>query len=468
MELKLHQKQGLVLQSKATEILFGGAAGPGKSHLMRVAAIVWCAAIPGLQVYLFRRIHADLVKNHMKGPTGFPALLADWVESKFVKINYTDNEIKFGNGSAIFLCHCQYESSVTKYQGAEIHVLMIDELTHFSDEMYRFLRGRVRMVGVEPPQLLKNLFPRIVNGSNPGGVGHNWVKSTFIDSAPPFEVHKTEPEEGGMLRQFIPALLADNPSMTLDDPEYADRLRGLGNEDLVKAMLNGLWDILAGGMFDDLWRRDVHTIDPFEIPKHWYCDRSFDWGSSHPFSVQWWAESDGSNAPNGITYPRGTLFLFNEWYGCVKGQANKGLYLTAKDIARGIKKYEAVMPQDIQPGAADPSIYGSQNNNCIADDMRVEGVEWVAAKTGPGSRADGWEKMRQLMKASRDNPREDIGIYVFNTCTEWIRTVPTLPRDERNPNDCDTNAEDHAGDATRYRVRSHGFGGEAIHGRYGN
>lgn len=452
MRLSLFPKQTKVLLSKATEILFGGAAGPGKSYLMRVAAIMWCIEIPGLQVYLFRRTFPDLWKNHMEGPSGFPALLAEWISQKIVKINYSDGAITFNNGSKIFLCHCQHEKNIYDYQGAEIHVLMIDELTHFSDVMYRYLRGRVRMSGINIPAKHADCFPRVVTASNPGGVGHNWVKSTFIDGAPPFDIHKTAKEEGGMLRQFIPALMADNPALLKDDPEYADRLSGLGNDDLVKAMKLGLWDILSGSMFDDLWNRDAHVVKPFKIPKSWYIDRGFDWGSSKPFSVQWYAESDGTTAPNGITYPKGSIFVFAEWYGCIEGKANVGLKMTSKEIARGIVEIESKWDYEIEPGPADSSIFDTEDGHCMAKEMEEEGVEWTRANKSPGSRANGWEIMRGMLKAARDNPKEERGLYVFDTCVDWLRTVPLLPRDKKKPDDVATESEDHAGDNTRYRL----------------
>src|SRR4051812_48465016 len=146
LNLHLHSKQALAFRTSATELLYGGAAGGGKSHLMRVAAIAWCASIPGLQVYLFRRVRDDLVKNHMEGPAGFRSLLAGWVNAGLCTI--IEDEIRFWNGSKIYLCHCKDDNSIYKYQGAEIHLLLIDELTHFTEAMYRFLRNRVRMVGV--------------------------------------------------------------------------------------------------------------------------------------------------------------------------------------------------------------------------------------------------------------------------------------------------------------------------------
>ncbi|WP_339426723.1 terminase large subunit domain-containing protein [Pseudomonas proteolytica] len=163
LRVHLHPKQWVAFLTEATEVLFGGAAGPGKSHLMRVAAIVWCCSIAGLQVYLFRRVREDLYKNHLEGPKGFRAMLAPLVLGGWCRI--IGDEIRFWNGARIYLCHCKAENDVYKYQGAEIHVLLIDELTHFTEFMYRFLRNRVRMVGITLPADCVGKFPRILCGS---------------------------------------------------------------------------------------------------------------------------------------------------------------------------------------------------------------------------------------------------------------------------------------------------------------
>src|SRR5260221_332279 len=191
VNLPLHPKQAEALNTLGTEVLYGGAAGGGKSHLMRCAAIVWCASIPGLQVYLFRRIKDDLHKNHIEGPKGFPVLLAAWIVAGLVKI--VEDEIRFWNGSKIYLCHCKDEKDRFKYLGAEIHVLLVDELTTFSDVIYRFLRGRVRAVGINVPDALKGQFPRILASSNPGNIGHAWVKRAFIDGALPMQLRQMPP-----------------------------------------------------------------------------------------------------------------------------------------------------------------------------------------------------------------------------------------------------------------------------------
>lgn len=455
MRLELHPKQSEAFITPATELLYGGAAGGGKSHFLRVAAMVFCMQIPGLQVYLFRRISNDLVKNHMEGPSGFPALLAEWVEAKWVKVNYSDNTIEFWNHSKIFLCHCQYEKDVYKYQGAEIHLLLIDELTHFSRSIYNYLRGRVRMTGIDVPEQFTGRFPRIICGSNPGGVGHNWVKADFIDGAAPFQMRQMSKSEGGMLRQYIPARLDDNPSLAESDPDYINRLEGLGNPSLVRAMRDGDWDIVAGGAFDDVWRRDVHVLTRFDIPRSWPINRSFDWGSSKPFSVGWWAESDGTEctiAGERRFFPRGTLFRIAEYYGW-NGNPDEGCKMLAIEVARCILDIErdVFRGRTVNPGPADAAIYAVENGKSIAADMARAGVMWTEADKRPGSRKSGLESIRKMLKACHQSPMEEPGLFVFDTCTHFIRTVPTLPRDERDPDDVNSKAEDHVYDETRYR-----------------
>lgn len=431
---------------------------------MRSAAIAWCFAIPGLQVYLFRRLSDDLLKNHMEGPSSFPSLLAQWIDAKHCKIKYSPATIEFFNGSKIHLCHCQYEKDVAKYQGAEIHVLMIDELTHFTDTIYRYLRGRCRVGGLKIPEKYQGMFPRILCGSNPGGLGHNFVKSTFIDNAPPFEIVQMPKKEGGMLRQFIPALLADNPTMMENDPDYLDRLSGLGNDHLIKAMRDGDWNIVAGGAFDDVWSERV--IKPrFKIPVAWRLDRSFDWGSSHPFAVAWWAESDGTEAimPDGSKFcpPRGSLIMFNEWYGS-NGVVNQGLKMAARDIALGIVDREkeirasGFIASDVKAGPADNQIDNISESGTpnIATEMKSKGVTWTKSDKSAGTRRIGLELMRQaILEAGKEQP-ESTCMYIMDHCRAAISQIPVLPRDTRNSEDVDTKSEDHLYDAMRYRLLS--------------
>jgi hypothetical protein len=452
VNLNLHYKQGLALNSIATEILYGGAAGGGKSHLMRSAAIQWCTEIAGLQVYLFRRISSDLIKNHIEGPSGFRNLLAPWTQAGFCEI--VADEIRFWNGSKIFLCHCKDEKDRFKYQGSEIHVLMIDELTHFTDKMYRFLRGRVRAVGLDSmPDKYKGKFPRIICGSNPGGVGHSWVKTAFVDLCADLKPKRMTKKEGGMLRQYIPARLNDNPSMTEQDPDYEDRLDGLGSDALVKAMKDGDWNIVEGAYFDKWSNKNI--ITPFKIPDYWLKFRSFDWGSAKPFSTGWWAVVGDDYIHNGQTLPRGALVRYREWYGCKiddKGESvpDTGLKLTAPQVAEGIIDRES-SGEKIDYSVADPAIFTEDGGPSIEErmgDMYFERAD--NKRVAAGGHVGGWDQMRDRIEGSNGVPM----IYCFTTCRDSIRTIPVLQHDDRKPEDLDTSSEDHAADEWRYACMS--------------
>lgn len=468
MDLELQKAQTEWALSEATESLVGGSAGGGKSYFMRVASIMFAMDISGIQIYIFRRTFPDLIANHINNPMGLPVMLAEFINSGHVKYNTSKNEFVFWNGSRIVLAHCQHEKDMYKYQGAEFHCLFIDELTHFTDKIYRFLRSRVRMSGVEIPEryILKDgrkLFPRIINSSNPGGVGHNWVKSTFIDVAPPKTVIKMPKEEGGLYRAYYPATINDNPKLLEDDPDYRERLSGLGSPDLVRAMLNGDWDIVAGGAIDDIWQRDKHVIKPFSIPKSWYIDRTYDWGSAKPACSLWWAESDGTPAlidGEERHFPRGTVFMIYEIY-FFNGRPNEGSRMLATEHADMIKEIDDELSNaGYKPnaGSADNAIFSKENGRSIAEDMASRGVYWTESNKSAGSRIQGLEKLREMLKNVLTSPNELAGLYVFDRCTHTIRTLPVLPRDERNPDDIDTKAEDHIYDAVRYRLLKKQYG----------
>jgi len=445
INLKLHRKQTIAIDSPATEIMYGGAAGGGKSHLMRAAFIIWCSSIPGLQVYLFRRVSKDLMSNHMEGPNGFRNLLSSWCLNGFCRI--VENEIRFWNGSKIFLCHCQHEKNMYDYDGVEIHVLCIDELTHFTERIYRFLRGRVRAVGLgELPKEYQGKFPRIMCGTNPGNIGHLWVKKTFVDNCEPLEIREMSAEEGGMLRQYIPALLEDNPSMLKDDPTYEAKLQGLGSDALVKSKRYGIWDIVEGAYFD-CWEKDKHVIRPFTIPKHWTRFRSFDWGSAKPFSVGWYAISDGYLTPDLTFYPVGAIIKYKEWYGCEEGKTDKGLKMTVEAVAKGI--IERDNGDTIQYSVADPAIFAEDGGPSMSTRFALNGVYFSRADN---SRIPGWDQMRQRLKGDGDGRPM---LYFFSNCHDSIRTIPALQHDEKKPEDLDTNMEDHAADECRYGCMSH-------------
>lgn len=443
-EIQLQAKQAIAFSTSATEVLYGGAAGGGKSYLKRVSAIRWCLEVPGVQVYLFRRTLTDLRDNHLRGPTNFHVMLEALVESGHVKYRAVENEFEFWNGSVLHLCYCDTESDVEKYRGAEIHVLLMDELTHFTEYQYRFLRSRVRIAGLAVPEAYKGRLPRIEAASNPGSIGHAWVKRTFVTPKPALEMWRTGADEGGMLRQFIPARLADNPHLTRDDPSYADRLRGLGADSLVRAMLDGDWDIVAGQAFEKL-RREVHSIEPFEPPEDWLCFGSLDWGSSKPFSFGVWAVANGNAVPDGRIYRRGALIRWKEWYGW-NGKPDEGRRMEVEDVASGIKARLA--GRRLAYIAADPAIWKVDGGPSHAERMLGKGV---ILRKSDNAREQGYLEVRQRIAGDEEGPM----LFVTKNCHDGFwRTMPDLVMDEDHPEDVDTDQEDHCYDEVRYACMS--------------
>jgi hypothetical protein len=470
-------KQSRAVRSEATEILYGGAAGGGKSFFMRALACILCGLIPGLQVYLFRRLSDDLYKNHMEGPKSFHVLLGPFVAFGWVRI--VENEIRFWNKAKIFLCHCQYEKDLAKYQGAEIHVLLMDELTHFTETMYRYLRNRVRAPGLRFPEGavamflakfgvdLRKKIPLILCGSNPGSEGHVWVKSAFVDMLEPFEVRKMSKEEGGMLRQYVPAKLEDNPILLEEDPGYEDRIHGLGNKELVKAYRHGDWNIVAGAFFDNL-SEDKHMLPGFTPPAHWTRFRSMDWGSAKPFSIGWWviAEAEWVKFHDGSErmLPHGALVRYREWYGVKRTEDGKaipdtGLRLSAEAVGRGIMERERGEVIDEQLSRADPSMWKEDGGPSNAERMLKCDPKNPDAMVGPrfapadNTRVTGWQQVYSRLDYDGVDEGEPM-LYVTKDCRDFWRTFPAVQHDSTKAEDINTKMEDHVADEVRYACMS--------------
>ena len=340
--------------------------------------------------------------------------------------------------------------SYWSFHGHEYPFVGFEELTGWpSIECYESMMSCNRSSFQPKPGQPK--IPLMVRSTtNPYGVGHNWVKAYFIDPAP-YGVPIVNSQ--GQKRVTLFGSVNENKFL---DQEYVKTLNALTDPNKRKAWLFGSWDITSGGMFDDLWNRDLHVLPRFVPPATWRIDRSFDWGSSHPFSVGWWAESDGLPATvAGVErwFPRGTLIRMDEWYGC-SGKPNEGLRLTAQAVANGIVERETRMrervPQQIKAGPADSSIYAVTDDVSIAQNMAKAGVRWTPADKKPGSRKNGWELIRVRLEAvvtGEDRP----GMYVMDNCRDFLRTVPPIARDQRDPDDVDTEAEDHIADEVRYR-----------------
>jgi hypothetical protein len=231
----------------------------------------------------------------------------------------------------------------------------------------------------------------------------------------------------------------------------------------VKAMRLGDWNIVAGGALDDVWTSRA-IVPRFKVPKSWRLDRGFDWGSSKPFSVLWFAEADGTEAtlPDGSKFcpPRGSIIVAHEWYGAKDGdEPNVGLGLPDRAIAKGVKEREEQLMKDgwfaTQPlgGPADSSIFSTRPGvPSTADEMALDGVRWEPADKSPGTRKTGLKFVRdRLTEAGKQKP-EQKALYVMDHCRGCIARWPVLPRDKDNPDDVDSEAEDHDYDVLRYRL----------------
>ena len=309
--------------------------------------------------------------------------------------------------------------------------------------------------------------------------GHNWVKERYHLPVAPGEMYgpliEELDEDGEALpeRIAIHGYLEENRILLTADPKYISKIRAAakGNKTLLEAWLYGSWDIVAGGMFDDVWDANRHVVPDFAVPHSWKIYRAFDWGSTAPFSVGWWAVSDGTD----LTFPnkrmcstvRGDLFRIGEWYGW-NGEVNKGLKMMNHQIAKGIIERELVMGihKRCKAGPADASIFKRENGICYASELMksqfVQGkkrsLKFVSSNSGPGTRKLGWGLMRERFLAiipeeGHQGPREFPGLFVTARCEQFRRTVPVLPRDmDKDPDDVDTNTEDHIGDESRYMV----------------
>jgi hypothetical protein len=418
------------------ELLFGGAAGGGKSDFLLGDYLqdvpTYGKAWRGI---LFRRSYPALEELMGRAQEIYPQTGGKWLEGKATW--------RWPNGAWLRMRHIESDTDVTKYQGHQYAWIGWDELTQWSTLFaYRYLRGRLRSAHAVPTK-------RIRATANPGGVGHQQVKAYFIDPAPGGFTPILDPETG-MTRMFVPSRLNDNRILLRNDPGYAGRLKGLGSDALVRAMLDGDWDVVEGAYFDK-WSSVRNTCAPFAVPAEWARFRSFDWGYAKPFSVGWWAvASETCETEDGVVIPRGCMVRYREWYGCKEGEPNVGLRLESEAIADGIKLREA--GEKIEYGVADTSIFDEDGGPSHAERMANRGVYWNRADK---RRLPGWGEVRsRLVGVEGDD--EDAGpmLVVFNTCRDFIRTVPALQHDSLKPEDLDSDGEDHVADEVRYACMS--------------
>ncbi len=410
----------------ATEILFGGAAGPGKSHALRFEGLLWCLRVPGLRAFLFRRTAGELELNHVQPSLSqFPAALGVY---RRVRMRW-----EFHNGSTLSFRGCRREADVYKYQGVEIHLLLIDELTSFTALQYDYLRSRVRC-SLDIPEAYRGLLPRIVCASNPGGPGHGFAKERWVDFCGPFGEKRAPDAEGGMARCYLPGKVTDNPVLLERDPGYVKRLEALP-EPYRSAYLDGDWELFMGQAFS--FSRAVHVISPRPTPEYAPLYMTFDWGYGAPFSVGWWwVDADGR------------LYRFGEWYGW-NGTPNQGLRMTDPLIAEGILKRESRLGVAGRPVARlagpdcfskKPDYRGGGQGPSTAEEFAAKGV-FLAP--GDPSRIF---KIRQFHERLRVRADGLPMLLVYETCEQFIRTIPLLAADSANVEDIDTSGEDHVYD----------------------
>ncbi len=408
------------------ELFFGGARGGGKSDFLLGDYLQDVAQGHGSawRGIIFRKTYNELEELQIRAMEIYPSYGAVYKVTKSADYPFA-NCWYFPTGETLKMRYLEHERDADGYQGHQYTWIGFDELTnHATPYGYNKLKACLRNA--------HGIKGRIRSGGNPGGKGHIWVKARFIDAMPPYHLFK---DDSGLERMFIPSKISDNKYLK-DNQQYIALLKSSGSAELVKAWLEGDWNVVAGAYFD-CWT-NKHVIKPFGIPKDWTRFRSFDWGSAKPFSVGWWAISDGS-----LNYPKGALIRYREWYGAK--EPNVGLKLTAEEVAEGIKKRE--QGDAIAYGVADPACWKVDGAPSIAERMRKKDTVFRQADN---SRINGWDQMRQRFVGEDDEPM----IYCFNTCIDSIRTIPLLQHDENNPEDLDSDMEDHAADDWRYACMS--------------
>ncbi len=429
LELQLTATQKQFMDADADEVLFGGAAGGGKSYGQLVDALVYALRYPKSRQLILRRTFPELEHSII-----FTSL--QFFPQKAARYSSSRHTWEFLNQSLIEFGYCAAEKDVLRYQGAEYDVVRFDELTHFTEEQYTYLLSRIRGVNPYPKQMKSS--------TNPGGIGHGWVKRRFIDGRKPGEIF--EDEQTGAKRIFIPSFIQDNVFLMQADKGYQKRLEQLPEAER-KALLYGQWDIFDGQVFTE-WknspegyktRRWSHVISPFEIPRQWRRFRTFDFGYAKPFAVSWFAVDQDGRAYN-----------YRELYGC-SGTPDVGVRWTAQRIAKEIREIEEREEKGLTiTGYADPAIWNATGSDegSIAEMMERQGVYF---EKGKNDRLAG--KMQVHYRLSFD--REGIPmLYVFDTCRNMIRTLPQLRYDSVNPEDVDTRQEDHLYDALKYFLMS--------------
>ena len=455
LDLSLWPRQLDALQTDATELLFGGATEGGKSHLARVALIVWCLGIDGLQCVLIRKRYQDILNNHVEGPTGFRSLLAPLLTAKHARI--TDSEIIFANGSRIAFQHCQDERQFDSAQGVEVHVLVIDEATQITERLIRFFRTWVRMpteMRNKLPAQFRDKFPRIIYTANPIGVSVSFFRRHFVKARPHQSIELVE----GFKRQYLLSRYTDN--MSVDADAHIGRLAGIGDKALARALDEGDWDAPVGEFFPE-YNEQRHVVKDFIPPSSWFRFRVFDWGTADPHYVGWLSVSDGEpfkdSQDNERWFPRGALVLYNEWYGADATDPSKGIRMRNEEMALGIVARSELGHINVAT-LTDSLPFQDRGGETIAQIFAKNGVVLTRGDT---TRVSGWSQLRGRLIGIEYDSNSHVRlpmVYFCESCKfarDYIPALPRHPSDAKKEDAAEHGEATHACDAIRLACTAH-------------
>jgi hypothetical protein len=448
------------------EVFYGGARGGGKTDGMLgdwlLHAGKYGAAARGV---FFRRRAKALEQAIERSHRIFRPVGAKFVGGNQLEWRFPNEKGEPEKGAVLTFRHLWDKAAADEYLGHSYTRVYFEEIVQWpSPEPIDMIRATIRSAeGVQVGMRATG---------NPGGPGHNWVKARYIDPAPKGYEKIRDPKTGHFYT-FIPARLEDNKILMENDPTYEARIMGSGPQALMEAWRWGNWKIVAGGYFDRCWDADKQVLRPFAIPKGWKCRRGFDWGSAKPASLGMWAITNGEPLPEshpiypGRIFPKGSLIRFDEWYTVAREHGeikpNVGLQLSNEALGQGI--WERTLNRQWSGCVADPSIWIQSGGRSIYQQMRDGAAKMGGRLTflkADTTRVAGWKVMSGMLEESCKAVPEARGMWVFENCEHFIRTVPTLQMDDKHPDDINTDAEDHVADEARYVAMSAMKGGGKI------
>lgn len=419
-------------------LLYGGAKFGGKSDFLLGD---YLQDVPKYREHwqgiLFRRSYKEFTELIRRSQQLYPKAGAIWKKG--------DSEWHFEEGAILRFRFLESLEDLQNYWGHSYPWIGVDELGDWEDENAFFRLFTLLRYGDAPIPT-----KRLRATANPGGPGHQIIKKYFINPAP--RGYKLlHDEKLGMNRMFIPASLDDNKKGTENDPGYEKRMNRAGSEALVKAWRWGDWDQVAGQYFNEL-DREKHFIEPFQIPTHWSRFMAMDWGAcgeGDPFSIGWWAVSDGVMSDGGQSpYPRNALVCYRSYYG-------QGLpKTTVSQVAPEIIRREDKDPQ-IFTRYAGGDILAERGNSgpSIMEEFGRYGIHFAKADQ---RRLAGAQQMRERLIGVSQRPL----IYWFDTMEEEFSSLVNIQHDTKDPNDC-AQYNDHFYEMCRYAIMSRPLVGDA-------